>query len=442
MNKIQKIILHVGILITLTPGSSYAAINFGLNSSPKLSFSKDGSYLAVADTSSNSVNNDGRGVAIYDTKTQEKIFKLGNRDLTVNLSFSPTDNNLLIVSHKNRTACSISVWDISTKTQKHDINDCGVFSFTNDGNEIIVYSHERSKRKGKLSWWNINSGEIVKSNERFRGTLTKISPISGSERLLVSNWSSVGSLDTNDLDNSKKYIPFDPKTKSYGRGRFTDFDVSDDGKLVVVVTEKKIGTTYNSKGEKLKPGINGLFLFNAATGELVQEYTHSSGVRNVKFTGNSIVAADYNSVIYNWDYKNNSFDKIFSTKEGMGSAADLSYSPQTKTLAASGSFGLVKLFEPSNGKELLSGQETALLKQKEAQAEEMFKKELALQKGAEAFRNKLEVGDTSHCGLVIEVKPPIAKIQTAIGEHWLKVKQLYPANTKPCRFVNGIYQDQ
>jgi hypothetical protein len=42
---------------------------------------------------------------------------------------------------------------------------------------------------------------------------------------------------------------------------------------------------------------------------------------------------------------------------------------------------------------------------------------------------------------VIEVKTPIAKVQTAVGELWMKVAQLYPAHTLPCRFVNRVYQN-
>ena len=39
------------------------------------------------------------------------------------------------------------------------------------------------------------------------------------------------------------------------------------------------------------------------------------------------------------------------------------------------------------------------------------------------------------------MKYPIAKLQTMIGETWLKVSQLYPKGTHDCRFSNGVYQD-
>ena len=57
------------------------------------------------------------------------------------------------------------------------------------------------------------------------------------------------------------------------------------------------------------------------------------------------------------------------------------------------------------------------------------------------FRASIKVASESHCGLVIEVKTPIAKIETGIGEKWLKVDQLYPKGLADCRFTDGIYQD-
>jgi hypothetical protein len=60
---------------------------------------------------------------------------------------------------------------------------------------------------------------------------------------------------------------------------------------------------------------------------------------------------------------------------------------------------------------------------------------------AAVFRSSLKVGSDSHCGLVIEVKPPIARVQTMVGEVWLKVAQLFPKGKKACRFLNGVYQD-
>ena len=60
---------------------------------------------------------------------------------------------------------------------------------------------------------------------------------------------------------------------------------------------------------------------------------------------------------------------------------------------------------------------------------------------AAKFRTNLKLGDDNHCGLVVEVKKPIVKVQAAIGEKWLKIDQIYPAGSADCRFINGAYQD-
>ena len=67
--------------------------------------------------------------------------------------------------------------------------------------------------------------------------------------------------------------------------------------------------------------------------------------------------------------------------------------------------------------------------------------ERQLEESAVIFRAKVAEGDGSHCGLVIEVKDKVVKVQTAVGEYWLKRQQLYPADAKPCNFLNGVYQE-
>ena len=62
-------------------------------------------------------------------------------------------------------------------------------------------------------------------------------------------------------------------------------------------------------------------------------------------------------------------------------------------------------------------------------------------RAATAFRAQMKVGDESNCGLVVEVKRPIVKIQTQVGELWLKIDKTYPAGLAGCRIVNGVYQE-
>lgn len=79
-------------------------------------------------------------------------------------------------------------------------------------------------------------------------------------------------------------------------------------------------------------------------------------------------------------------------------------------------------------------------KRTEAKAQHLKSVQLAeRQKSFELFRKKLATGDDSHCGLVIQVKSPLAKIQTAVGERWFKISQVFPARQAPCRFYNGEY---
>lgn len=55
------------------------------------------------------------------------------------------------------------------------------------------------------------------------------------------------------------------------------------------------------------------------------------------------------------------------------------------------------------------------------------------------FRKSLQAGDESHCGLVIEVKGPLVRLQTMIGEYWMRIDQVYGADDRDCRFINGKY---
>lgn len=68
-----------------------------------------------------------------------------------------------------------------------------------------------------------------------------------------------------------------------------------------------------------------------------------------------------------------------------------------------------------------------------------LRRSLSRQAAVEAFRNSVRIGSESHCGLVVEVKRPVAKVQSMIGEVWLKVSQLYPKGAADCRFVNKVY---
>jgi hypothetical protein len=57
------------------------------------------------------------------------------------------------------------------------------------------------------------------------------------------------------------------------------------------------------------------------------------------------------------------------------------------------------------------------------------------------WRKHLALGSDTHCGMVVEMRPPLAKVQTMIGEMWFRSEQLWPPGTKDCHFLNGVYQD-
>ncbi len=58
-----------------------------------------------------------------------------------------------------------------------------------------------------------------------------------------------------------------------------------------------------------------------------------------------------------------------------------------------------------------------------------------------AFDASLTEGATSHCGLVVELKPTLAYVQTDSGLIWMKREQLYPKSYVPCVIVGTKYYE-
>lgn len=56
------------------------------------------------------------------------------------------------------------------------------------------------------------------------------------------------------------------------------------------------------------------------------------------------------------------------------------------------------------------------------------------------YRTNLSEGDSSNCGLIVEVKTKIVQVQTIAGLHYIKKDQVYPASDANCQFYNGVYQ--
>ena len=72
---------------------------------------------------------------------------------------------------------------------------------------------------------------------------------------------------------------------------------------------------------------------------------------------------------------------------------------------------------------------------------EQKQQELKAKKRRLDFRAKLKVGDNTHCGMVIEIKKPLMKIQTMVGDKWFRADKIYPPGEANCRFVNGVYEE-
>jgi hypothetical protein len=74
------------------------------------------------------------------------------------------------------------------------------------------------------------------------------------------------------------------------------------------------------------------------------------------------------------------------------------------------------------------------------QAEQLKQASLRVQ-SIDRFRQRITVGDDTHCGMVVEVKKEIVKVQTGDGEKWFRTSQLYPPGEAPCRIFNHVYVD-
>jgi TPR repeat protein len=68
-------------------------------------------------------------------------------------------------------------------------------------------------------------------------------------------------------------------------------------------------------------------------------------------------------------------------------------------------------------------------------------RELKAKKRNQDFRAKLKAGDNTHCGMVIEIRRPLLKIQTMAGDKWFKVDKIFPPGEANCRFVNDVYEE-
>ena len=51
------------------------------------------------------------------------------------------------------------------------------------------------------------------------------------------------------------------------------------------------------------------------------------------------------------------------------------------------------------------------------------------------FREHIKIGEQSQCGMIVNIRGSIAKVQMTDGEKWMKISDLYPANSgRACQF--------
>jgi hypothetical protein len=105
--------------------------------------------------------------------------------------------------------------------------------------------------------------------------------------------------------------------------------------------------------------------------------------------------------------------------------------------------GFVTIYEDDDPDGLVTKAELKLktlgIAAAEKVANDRKNQEAAKKKRQQQFLSKLKVGDDVHCGMVIEIKSPVVKVQTMIGEKWFKVQQLFPKGEASCKFYNGEY---
>lgn len=87
----------------------------------------------------------------------------------------------------------------------------------------------------------------------------------------------------------------------------------------------------------------------------------------------------------------------------------------------------------------LDAQRAEVLRKQQAleakrQQEAAIKREKEEQVAISSFRKKIQAGDESHCGLVVEVKKPLAQIQTPAGLNWMKIDQTFPTGLGKCPY--------
>ncbi|QDG38786.1 hypothetical protein FJN14_10135 [Alteromonas mediterranea] len=101
-----------------------------------------------------------------------------------------------------------------------------------------------------------------------------------------------------------------------------------------------------------------------------------------------------------------------------------------------------KYLEIANKKIAEYKKEQQVLAQKSAEQRRLYDQQQRQKfiANIKSYRNSLSEGQDSHCGLIVEVKDKIVRVETMVGLKFFKKDQMYPAGVANCRFLNNVYQ--
>ena len=111
--------------------------------------------------------------------------------------------------------------------------------------------------------------------------------------------------------------------------------------------------------------------------------------------------------------------------------------PQCKTEKQTYCFEILWNCRDSEGRSMLTrfeddtiGKECRVvdkrLRQPPASGPQRYKVDAKYRQKVDRFRADLKPGDKTNIGMVIEVKPPIVRVQMAMGERWMRLSALFP----------------
>tara|TARA_Y100001956_G_C4121878_1_gene187889 strand:- start:343 stop:1785 length:1443 start_codon:yes stop_codon:yes gene_type:complete len=101
-----------------------------------------------------------------------------------------------------------------------------------------------------------------------------------------------------------------------------------------------------------------------------------------------------------------------------------------------------KYLEIANKKIAEYKKEQKLLAQKRAEQQRLYEKQQRQKfiANIKSYRNSLSEGQDSHCGLIVEVRDKVVRVETMVGLKFFKKDQMYPAGVANCSFRNNVYQ--